>query len=165
MHNSDDAEVWRDVAIAPIYQVSNYGQVRSLGRWERGYALKTQFLNDKGYPSVTIWTGGRRSLRPVHVLVATAFLDRTPEQLEVRHLDGVKTNNHVSNLAWGTKAQNTLDSVGHGRHNNARKTQCPRGHDYDWVYIKPSGQKVRGCTQCRTAANRARPSKAKGAQR
>lgn len=37
----------------------------------------------------------------------------TPKH-EVRHLDGCRTNNHIDNLAWGTRAENYADSVKHG---------------------------------------------------
>lgn len=53
------------------------------------------------------------SLRPhrdivaVHELVARAFLGPRPEDARtVNHIDGVKTNNHVSNLEWATYAEN-----------------------------------------------------------
>lgn len=39
-------------------------------------------------------------------------------------------NNSLSNLRWGTRSDNQLDSVRHGTHSNARKSHCPRGHIY-----------------------------------
>lgn len=53
--------------------------------------------------------------RYVHHLVAEAFLGPRPEwHEEVRHLDGRKLNCAASNLAWGTRRDNSGDSRRHG---------------------------------------------------
>lgn len=50
---------------------------------------------------------------------------------------------------WGTRSQNTLDSVRAGTHVNTRKTHCPRGHKYD---IKDE-KGYRTCSKCIGAKN------------
>lgn len=158
MHNRE-SEIWRDVEGAPGYQVSSRGRVRSYVRGSNGRVL-SQSLNDKGYPFVSLWINRSARSRPVHVLMAGAFLERTPGQVEVRHLDDVKTNNDLSNLAWGTRSDNTLDCVRNGNHNNARKTRCPQGHSYEEfgrVHTRRSGQKVRVCVQCQREKDALRP--------
>ncbi len=50
----------------------------------------------------------------VHQLVIQAFVGPCPPKQEVRHLDGNGKNNHISNLRYGTKLENFLDSVQHG---------------------------------------------------
>jgi hypothetical protein len=42
----------------------------------------------------------------VHALVAEAFICPRPKGMEVNHKDGVKTNNHFSNLEWLTRRGN-----------------------------------------------------------
>lgn len=49
-----------------------------------------------------------------HSLVAESFIGPRPPGLQVRHLDDVKTNNLVSNLAYGTSQQNHDDSKRNG---------------------------------------------------
>jgi hypothetical protein len=52
--------------------------------------------------------GGKK--KKIHRLVLTYF-DRPPKGREItRHLDGVKTNNHISNLRWGTFEENWNDN-------------------------------------------------------
>lgn len=72
-------------------------------------------VNGRGYRMAWLCQDGGRSLKTFHALVAQAFLPTPePDQKEIRHLDGVKLNNAVSNLAWGTSAENKADSIRHG---------------------------------------------------
>lgn len=57
--------------------------------------------------------GARRTLT-VHRLVARAWLGSGNGLRVVRHLDGNHLNNAVSNLAWGTYAENSRDAWAHG---------------------------------------------------
>ena len=34
--------------------------------------------------------------------------------MEARHLDGDSINNHLDNLEWGTRSENTKDAIKHG---------------------------------------------------
>lgn len=50
----------------------------------------------------------------LHRLICEAFHGPCPEGMECRHIDGDRTNNAASNLAWGTKFQNEDDRKRHG---------------------------------------------------
>lgn len=68
-----------------------------------------------GYLDVAlIRSSGEKANKPVHVLVATAFLGPRPPGLVVRHLDGSKSNNAATNLAYGTVIENMADARRHG---------------------------------------------------
>lgn len=60
-----------------------------------------------GYPGLILYRSGKRATRQVHKLVAMAFLPPRPGVTRVNHLDGDRTNNHVSNLEWATAKENT----------------------------------------------------------
>lgn len=49
-------------------------------------------------------------------MVLSAFTGLMPEYPNriVRHLDGNKTNNRLSNLKWGTMLENSSDAIKHG---------------------------------------------------
>lgn len=99
------------------YEVSRDGRVYSLSGW-RGQPRRelAQSLNSHGYPRVCVMRSGKKARLLVHSLVAAAFLPPRPSIAhEVRHLDGDRTNNVASNLAWGTRAENAADRARHGR--------------------------------------------------
>lgn len=106
------------------YEVTPDGRVLSLSSNWRGYGVREmrQTPNSHGYPSVRLIVNGRRVRKCVHWLVAAGFLpDRPSPAHEVRHLDGDRTNNAVSNLAWGTRAENAADRAAHGRTSRGEK--------------------------------------------
>ena len=67
-----------------------------------------------GYQKVRLYSDdGRQSCR-VHHLVCLAFHGPRPDGAEARHLNGDKADNRAKNLAWGTRLENTADSIRHG---------------------------------------------------
>jgi hypothetical protein len=71
----------------------------------------TASLSSFGYHTVHI--GGQTIRR--HTIVAETYIGPRPPGHGVRHLDGNSGNDHANNLAWGTQAENTADTVKHGR--------------------------------------------------
>lgn len=72
-------------------------------------------LNVNGYVCVLLSTYDRqaKTLR-VHRLVAKAFIPNPNNYAQVNHIDGNKTNNHMSNLEWCTPKQNTAHALSSG---------------------------------------------------
>ena len=101
------------------YEVTPDGRVYSSGSNWRGYGTRelTQDLNSHGYPSVRLLNKeGKRKRMAVHRLVASAFLPPRPScDHEIRHLNGDKTDNRATNLAWGTRQDNAMDRDRHGK--------------------------------------------------
>lgn len=76
---------------------------------------------NSGYLTVELWRDGSRRRIAVHVVVAEAWI-REREQGEcIRHLDGNKLNNNVSNLAVGSRKDNEMDKVLHGTSNQGSR--------------------------------------------
>lgn len=142
------------------YLVSSEGRVHSLKRRKHdGSPIFVNWKTDRyGYAIVDLWREGKAARRRVHVLVAGAFLGQRPDGQEVRHLDGDSANPRLANLAYGTRAENRRDRIGHGTDHNKRKTHCPQGHPYDEenTYVLPSRPTARYCRTCQRARSRQR---------
>lgn len=111
-------EIWKDIpGYEGRYQVSSEGRVRSVDRelpighgftrQKRGRVLCPGRFCKSGHLSVILGRG--TAGKPVHQLVALAFLGPKPEGCEVLHADGDPTNNRVDNLRYGTRTENILD--------------------------------------------------------
>jgi hypothetical protein len=83
-------------------------------------ALTQKFLAQSvmplGYCSFRIQKAGaaKFSTMYVHRLVAAAFLPNPENKPTVNHKDGDKANNHVDNLEWATKKEQTAHALATG---------------------------------------------------
>lgn len=113
-------EVWKDIdGYEGIYQVSSFGEVRSVDRIcirSDGYRLnfKSKVLKKElkidGYYAVTLCNVARKNMY-IHRLVALAFIENTMCKSTVNHVDGYKLNNNVSNLEWSTHTEQMVHAV------------------------------------------------------
>lgn len=124
MENSN--ELWLPVkGYESYYEVSNYGNVRSLARsskhWRSGYQrmvygklLIKQVAKRGGYHTVHLKISGKRKNCKVHRLVAEAWLSNTYNKPFINHKDGNKINNSIKNLEWCTHQENVNHAVANG---------------------------------------------------
>jgi hypothetical protein len=120
---------WRPCPNFDDYEVSENGDVRRVTTAQGsvlGRVLKTN-TDSKGRLNLIL----RREGASVHVrpsrLVCEAWWGAPPfKGAETCHGDGNPSNNHFSNLRWGTRKDNCADMVRHGtrrcgeKHHNAR---------------------------------------------
>lgn len=64
---------------------------------------------------------GIKRRKGVHVLMLLAFIGPRPAGQLGRHLNDVKTDNRLGNLAWGTPQQNVDDAFRNGRTSNGER--------------------------------------------
>ena len=111
-------EVWKCIPGIEGYIVSNTGKVMSLPKLGDKLTGKTR-TNGKtgkilsprqqfqGYWQVHLLINGKSKFMYLHRLVALAFLKSRRGCELVLHKDDNPSNNHVSNLKWGTHYQNS----------------------------------------------------------
>jgi len=106
-------EIWKDIAgYEGLYQVSNHGNIRSHKR--RPNTLLKQSPTNCGYMKVELYKNANGKMYYVHRLVAQAFLPNPQGKSEINHIDGIKTNNNVSNLEWASRSENQLHAINQG---------------------------------------------------
>lgn len=121
------SEIWQDIpGYEGKYQASTMGRIRSLDRLVtttrrdgvsftsklKGVMLTPRKGDSQGHLIVRL--SGPRKEPYVHQLVLLTFVGPSYGR-DCRHLDGSKDNNLLSNLAYGTRRQNSIDMVLHGK--------------------------------------------------
>lgn len=125
-----DTELWKPVVgYEGLYEVSDHGYIRSLdrfvkrcyggARWIRGQ-LRQPSVDRDGYLCICLSSGGETKTFKMHRLVLTAFRSEPFEDAVCMHLDNDRKNNHISNLRWGTVAENNKYCEDRGRANHPK---------------------------------------------
>lgn len=98
-------EIWKSVlGYIGLYEVSNYGRVRSL-KHEKIRILK-QLKHTNGYLKVNLCKDGITKIFYVHRLVYEAFNGFIPDGYEINHINEDKTDNRLDNLNLLTHGEN-----------------------------------------------------------
>lgn len=112
-----EQEIWKDIErYEGLYQVSNLGRIKRIKHEEiqkngkrlmRKEIIKKQHIGKRGYWCVTLSDkyGGKRT-NTVHRLMANAFIPNPENKPCIDHIDGIKTNNAISNLRWVSHKEN-----------------------------------------------------------
>lgn len=97
-------EIWKDVVeLEGKYLISNLGNLKSIIRKVPKILITT---NNKGYLYISRKINNTYKIFAIHRLVATAFIPNIENKPQVNHVNGVKTDNRVTNLEWCTKSEN-----------------------------------------------------------
>lgn len=136
-------EEWRPVVgYEGRYMVSNFGRVKSL-ICSHGIRKKDKFLYQMvyrknsagaGYKLVSLHSPElKRKYKPVHQIVAEAWIPNPDNKPIINHIDGNPENNHIDNLEWCTYSENTLHAyrmLGHENPNNKAVICIETGTEY-----------------------------------
>lgn len=123
-------ERWRDIPEwSGYYAVSTSGRVRSITRsiqamnpqgrlasriFQGRFLVKT--ITRNGYETVSLTAPKRkRQCAYVHALVLNAWRGARPDNFECCHRNGIRTDNRLCNLRYGTKKSNAADRKAHGK--------------------------------------------------
>jgi hypothetical protein len=123
-------EEWRVIEDFPIYEVSNFGRVRSNSK--RTFKLKnppyiSQCLNEHGYKVVGLCKVGKKAtVHFVHRLVLEAFKAKRKDGEECNHMDGNRINNLVNNLEWVSHLDNVRHAFNTGLSKNGEESHAAK---------------------------------------
>ena len=104
-------EIWVDIKnYEGLYQVSNYGRVKSLNYRMTGREkiLKAKIIST-GHLQVDLYKNGVKKPYLVHRLVAIHFIQNPEGKSDVHHIDHNKANNNVDNLVWLTHEEHKAE--------------------------------------------------------
>jgi len=110
-------EIWKKVKENNLYEVSNYGRVKS---WNNRYGKrpKSKYMkfscSPSGYLYLCIRANGKYLHKRISRLALEGFNGPCPTGMQCCHNDGDKKNNHIENLRWDTPKNNALDRITHG---------------------------------------------------
>ena len=130
-------EEFRDIEnYEGLYQISNYGRVKSLKRFiTNQYGERDKILiagkSKCGYLFVNLCQKNNKKNFLTHRLVANHFICNPDNKLTVNHIDGNKLNNRVDNLEWMTHKEQTHHAICNGLIKN---------NDRDWTKFALMGQ-------------------------
>lgn len=157
------------------YEVSDRGRVRSLARIVRvspsapGSSPRGSHSGyDRRQPEKILSQHIRGKYLFVRIddttffvahLMLTSFVGPRPDGHVARHLNDVKTDNRLANLAWGTRSQNYDDAIRNGRFPDTwsgipGKTHCGYGHPLSGDNLFVTRQGARQCRICMRRRNR-----------
>lgn len=111
-----EIEEWKPIAgYEGLYEVSNMGKVRSYQNFGNGLRKEPKVIkpsvNSYGYLCITLCKNRTHKNKSIHRIVAETFIKTDDMGLQIDHVNGIKTDNRVSNLEWVTPKENTLRSV------------------------------------------------------
>ena len=131
-------EIWKDIeGYEGLYQVSNLGRVKSLGRYvksNKGMQYRTEQIKVpserkrktaiQGYLTTQLYKNNKGKNCYIHRLVANAFIDNPENKPTVNHINGNKHDNRVVNLEWSTYRENNVHAYKTGLNDANHRRNC-----------------------------------------
>ncbi|MFZ9046754.1 MAG: hypothetical protein ACO2ZZ_12915 [Cyclobacteriaceae bacterium] len=97
----EEWKLYEDEALRSRFLISNRGDVKSISQSDPENPRLLKGYQNAGYPCIpTRKKDGKNTLRYVHKLVASLFVENPDGHQKIIHLDGNKSNARADNLKW-----------------------------------------------------------------
>jgi hypothetical protein len=133
-------EKWMKIEDYPNYSVSNFGNVKN--------ELTGKLLNYResfGYNRVRLYKNGKGHNVNVHRLVGLYFVENPDNKRFINHKDGVRDNNHYTNLEWVTNQENMLHKCRVLGKLNKEIILIKNGEIYTYSSLREAAEKLGLC--------------------
>lgn len=150
-------QIWKDIPdYEGRYQVSNFGEVKSLKRKIVDSLGRPRTIPEKiitgyidpstGYSMVNLMNQDKVRHTSVHRLVASLFIPNPDHKPQVNHINFCRYDNRFENLEWVTAKENANHSVKAGRRDDQIKKEskpiAQLNLNGDLVKVWPSGRRA-----------------------
>ena len=136
----NNLEQWMPVREFPNYMVSSHGRVMNIRTFR---VLKPGMDGSTDYLFVNLCKDGEVSNKRIHRLVAEAFILNLTNLPCVDHKNRNSLNNHLSNLRWCTKKENSQNMSKRKNTASMYKGVCFDKSKNKWVArIKHNGHQI-----------------------
>lgn len=116
---TQDSKDWRWIpGYENLYGVTRDGRVWSAKKRTHAGCWRKQTIMWSGYSTVSLSKDGKSHTHMVHRLVAMTYIPNPNNLPQVNHMNGIKTDNVVTNLEWCTQAENQQHSRRTGLYKN-----------------------------------------------
>lgn len=172
--------IWKNiVGYEGAYQISNYGEIKSLERvlpsdglhvkCHRPERMLNPAKDRAGYLRVKFARAGVKSKTfSVHRLVAMYFISNPENKPEVNHKNGIKSDNRAVNLEWATRSENQSHAYATGLKNPSKSTRggkwnsrskpvlqiMPSGEVQEWEGVNHAAKTLKMSASCISAVCR-----------
>lgn len=151
-------EIWKDiVGYEGMYQVSNFGNVRSVEREieqldrmgnpckmvYKGRVLKPS-KRKNGYLCATFSKNNLLHRENIHRIVAKTFIPNPDNKPQVNHKDSNKENNRVDNLEWVDNSGNQKHAFKYGGQKSLRGENAPWAKLTDEIVLEIRTRHAKG---------------------
>jgi hypothetical protein len=150
IHNEETWKLFEGVPEKFEIEVSSHGRVRHHGYyrkyglqyiWQEPGPINPFFNITYPYPRVFIRRNGKRKQFKVHLMVLETFVGPRPSPDHVGgHLNDIPWDNHLSNLEWITRKENSRQAV---ENMNSKSKLCPGFYESNFGRPKFSPELVK----------------------
>lgn len=140
-------EEWRVIQKFPNYSVSSMGKIRN--NTTNKILTGTSFL---GYRQVKLTNSNNKHWHQfVHVLVATTFIPNPENKRTVNHINKIRDDNRLVNLAWATMSEQQNHSIEFNKKNGIIIEK--NNYRGIWKCNKNTNKKIKYYKTCKEASD------------